>query len=194
MLFSLIVLSNSGQASDPEINSSHLCPLRGRYSSAPRGARTTCWSRVCTFCGSALEPDDFEAVLLTVATGIEVPGSAAGHADLAPPGHTGRPRRAREIVDCCTSQSVHNDPPSSGPPPGAVPAPSRAGRNAPFCPGTGIGRPSPGTGVHSTAVARQRAPPLPVAVLRPPTRQPGARVPALPALPLRQIGSHQTRR
>src|SRR6185437_8608392 len=40
MLFSLIVLSNSGQASDPEINSSHLCPLRGRYSSAPRGAPT----------------------------------------------------------------------------------------------------------------------------------------------------------
>src|SRR6266446_9053312 len=32
------ILSDSGKPSDPEIISSHLCPLRGRYSSAPHGA------------------------------------------------------------------------------------------------------------------------------------------------------------
>ena len=36
--FPLIVLSDSGEPSDPEINSSRPCPLRRRYSSAPHGA------------------------------------------------------------------------------------------------------------------------------------------------------------
>src|SRR5215510_61679 len=38
MLLSLIILSDSGQASDPEIISSHLCPFDGRSSSAPQCA------------------------------------------------------------------------------------------------------------------------------------------------------------